>query len=212
VNAPLLFWMMLGAALAEGAWAGQESFSKSSDTDQVQVTKSELSINVSGIDNSEHAVPQTILPAVINSDFLPTEFPYEYVGKMTIEGKETLLLSKGEDVFYIAEGDILENLYRVEQIGKDSMELSYLPDAHHFLITLDSIAKRPALSTETDLENGVMESFPLQHPEDFTGAGIVLPDADSGLSEEEILESMDISPSLPESELIEQMLAPVPTP
>lgn len=53
--------------------------------------------------------------------------PYRYAGKLVQGGEYSVLLSKGDAVFPIREGDTLEGAYRVEAIGETQVTLVYLP-------------------------------------------------------------------------------------
>ncbi len=54
--------------------------------------------------------------------------PFTYTGKLVEEGKPTLVfLTKQNDNYVVRAGDVLENAYRVEEVGSETMTLSYLP-------------------------------------------------------------------------------------
>jgi hypothetical protein len=54
--------------------------------------------------------------------------PFTYTGKLVEEGKPTLVfLTKQNDNYVVRAGDVLENTYRVEEVGPETMTLSYLP-------------------------------------------------------------------------------------
>jgi hypothetical protein len=59
---------------------------------------------------------------------VPPPFPYRYMGRAEIEGEPpTVYLMKGSDIYPVAAGDTLEGVYRVEQLGDERIELTYLP-------------------------------------------------------------------------------------
>ena len=71
-------------------------------------------------------------PALKSSAVLPSapvapSMPYRYAGKLVRNGQLSVLLSKGDTVFPIKEGDTLDGGYRVEAIGESQITLIYLP-------------------------------------------------------------------------------------
>ena len=53
--------------------------------------------------------------------------PYRFAGKVRNGGEEQILVSKGDVVFAVKEGETLDGTYRVVKIGADRIELLYLP-------------------------------------------------------------------------------------
>lgn len=53
--------------------------------------------------------------------------PFEYMGKKQENGLWEVYLSRGDQVFVVREGALVEQLYRVEKIAPPSMTLLYLP-------------------------------------------------------------------------------------
>lgn len=53
--------------------------------------------------------------------------PYRFAGKMIREGKEELLLARGNNVFPVHEGELLDGAYRVQSIAPDRVTLLYVP-------------------------------------------------------------------------------------
>jgi hypothetical protein len=53
--------------------------------------------------------------------------PYRFAGKVRQGAEEQVLLSKGDMVFPVKEGDTLDGAYRVVKIGADRVELLYIP-------------------------------------------------------------------------------------
>lgn len=64
--------------------------------------------------------------------------PYRYAGKLVQGGQLSVLLSKGDTVFPIREGDTLDGAYRVEAIGETQITLMYLPMKHKESISVFS--------------------------------------------------------------------------
>jgi hypothetical protein len=69
--------------------------------------------------------------------------PYRFVGKVRQGGEEQVLVSKGDIVFAVKEGETLDGAYRVLSIRADSIELLYLP-----LNTRDSLMVNSTLDVE----------------------------------------------------------------
>jgi hypothetical protein len=53
--------------------------------------------------------------------------PYRVAGKVLLEGPPQIVLSKGNSIVTVREGDTLEDGYRVEAIHRDHVTLLYLP-------------------------------------------------------------------------------------
>jgi hypothetical protein len=68
------------------------------------------------------------------------EFPYQYVGRMEVEGRLTVHLSKGEKLYPVRVGDVLDGVFRVEGIKTDGLELTYLPQRSKQFVAFSSIA------------------------------------------------------------------------
>jgi len=64
--------------------------------------------------------------------------PYRYAGKLVQGGRQSVLLSRGDRVFPINEGETLDGAYRVESIGETQVTLTYLPLAREERIAVDS--------------------------------------------------------------------------
>lgn len=53
--------------------------------------------------------------------------PFEYMGKKQENGQWEVYLTRGDQVFVVREGSVVEQLYRVEKISPPSMTVLYLP-------------------------------------------------------------------------------------
>jgi len=53
--------------------------------------------------------------------------PYTYFGRMTEDGKTLVFLQRGERSYTVGTGDVLENVYRVDDITPTAVILTYLP-------------------------------------------------------------------------------------
>src|SRR6267378_347457 len=76
--------------------------------------------------------------------------PYRYAGKLVQGGRQSVLLSKGDRVFPINEGETLDGGYRVESMGETQVTLMYLPLAHEERIPVDSSLPVAASATRLD--------------------------------------------------------------
>jgi len=76
--------------------------------------------------------------------------PYRYAGKLVQGGRQSVLLSKGDMVFPIKEGETLDGAYRVESIGETQVTLTYLPLAREERIAVDSSLPVAAPATRLD--------------------------------------------------------------
>jgi cohesin domain-containing protein len=63
------------------------------------------------------APPKPVAPAV----------PYRIAGEVTHDGAARVVLAQGERIFSVAEGETIDNVYRVESIKSDGVTLVYLP-------------------------------------------------------------------------------------
>lgn len=53
--------------------------------------------------------------------------PFAYLGKLEQADVTRVFLTRGDSLFSVGEGDVIENTYRVEQIEERSMSFRYLP-------------------------------------------------------------------------------------
>jgi len=224
MNLRPLFWMMVGAVatLVGGAWGGKQFLPIPGEIHQTVSLKNAIKPNSDyAAENSlrrtpwvqpkadpfgekPKAVPRTVAPSVVNREPPPLVFPFEYVGKLIADGKETLYLSKGGQIYPVAEGEMLESLYRVEHIGSGSLELSYIPDARKMTITLDSITAKPASGAAIMPPGGWTGSIAPPSPNNFGREGVTQPGADPLPLEADMMQSIANSPSLPENEVLQQ--------
>ena len=74
--------------------------------------------------------------------------PYKFAGRVRKGSEEELLLSKGELVFPVKEGDTLDGTYKVVAVKPDGIELVYIPLGTTERITVSSVldATPPALA------------------------------------------------------------------
>ena len=70
--------------------------------------------------------PKTSAPIVAPAPVAPPN-PYRFAGKVVRGGEEVVLVSKGELVFPVKAGDTVDGLYKVESVGSEAIEFTYLP-------------------------------------------------------------------------------------
>jgi len=196
MNVRPLFWMMVGAGatLVSGAWGGKQYLPIPGDLHQTIPSKTAIPMEATVNLNIDYAAenvlrrtpwmkpkadpfgekpvidPRANAPVVENREPPPLVFPFEYVGKLIADGKETFYLSKGDQIYPVAKGEILDSLYRIEDISSDSIELSYLPDSRKITITLKDITAKRAASAPTMPANGMMGSVVPPPSDIFSGA------------------------------------------
>ncbi len=58
----------------------------------------------------------------------PPPFPYQFLGRLETDGKpRTIYLTKDNQVYSVAPGEVIEGTYRVVDVTPESMEVTYLP-------------------------------------------------------------------------------------
>ncbi|MNZ99389.1 hypothetical protein D3C78_1187100 [compost metagenome] len=53
--------------------------------------------------------------------------PFEFVGKLDDAQRLRVFLTRGEKIYTVTVGDVIDGTYRVERIKGDEMVLTYLP-------------------------------------------------------------------------------------
>lgn len=53
--------------------------------------------------------------------------PFSFMGRYEEEGTRIILLVKGERIYTVSEGEVIDNTYRVERLTGGQLELTYLP-------------------------------------------------------------------------------------
>ena len=81
--------------------------------------------------------------------------PYRFAGKVRNGGEEQILVSKGDLVFAVKEGETLDGAYRVMKIDADKIELLYLP-----LNSRDTILVNSTLDVEPPERTAVAAATP----------------------------------------------------
>jgi hypothetical protein len=55
------------------------------------------------------------------------QLPFTYLGRYGDSASRTVILSKGDRVYTVAVGEVIENTYRVEKLTTGMINLTYLP-------------------------------------------------------------------------------------
>lgn len=75
-------------------------------------------------------------------------FPYQFLGRLETEGKpRTVYLTKGDQVYSAAQGEVIEGTYQVLNVTAESMEVTYLPLNMKQQIAFSSIVPPAARQT-----------------------------------------------------------------
>lgn len=53
--------------------------------------------------------------------------PFSFLGRYVEDGALVILLVKGDRIYTVAEGEVIENTYRVERLTNGALEMTYLP-------------------------------------------------------------------------------------
>lgn len=53
--------------------------------------------------------------------------PFSFMGRYEEDGKRIILLVRGDRIYTVAEGEVIDNVYRVEGLTGGQLELTYLP-------------------------------------------------------------------------------------
>lgn len=53
--------------------------------------------------------------------------PFSFMGRYEEAGTRIILLVKGDRIYTVSEGDVIDNTYRVERLAGGQLELTYLP-------------------------------------------------------------------------------------
>jgi hypothetical protein len=53
--------------------------------------------------------------------------PFSFMGRYEEEGSRIILLIRGERIYTVSEGEVIDNTYRVERLAGGLLELTYLP-------------------------------------------------------------------------------------
>ncbi len=55
-------------------------------------------------------------------------FPFQYMGKLVLDdGATTVYLTKGDEIYTVRTGEVIAGSYRVDTLGADYLEVTYLP-------------------------------------------------------------------------------------
>lgn len=57
----------------------------------------------------------------------PPPVPFSYIGRLAEGGKTTVFLAAGDRNLVVHAGDVIDNTYKIEEIGQSVLVLTYLP-------------------------------------------------------------------------------------
>jgi hypothetical protein len=105
-------------------------------------------------------------------------FRYQYIGRMEVEGRTTVHLSKDSKLYPVRVGDVLDGTFRVESIKTDGIEVTYLPEKRKQFVAFSTIAPpRPP----QDNVAARAETLRQQQPIAPGSAGVPTPSASPGM-------------------------------
>lgn len=142
------------------------SSQKSSDTLQVPERRS-LGKARGELFGAPPPPPQAVATAGSSAPVVQTAppMPYRFAGRVQKGAEEEFLLSKGDLIFPVKEGETIDGIYKVVTVKPDGIELVYIP-----LGTKERIAVGSAL--DADLQRGPLAA-PLPKPTAQTPAPVV---------------------------------------
>jgi len=68
----------------------------------------------------------------------PPELPFRYVGKMVEDGNPKIFLASGDKDYTAVAGEVIEGIYRVEEVTESSVTFTYVPLDARQVLTIES--------------------------------------------------------------------------
>lgn len=141
----------------------------------------------------------------------PPSFPYVFIGRLLAEEKDAVFLSRNNQIYSVAAGDTLEGIYRIERVGSDTLEITYLPERKKTTYPFDLLAAKPAAQSATVLSQAEVPSAPPVQaqalPEGMAGG---IPGKSNGQMTEDMKQTL-ASPPPPQGEGL-NMVGTIPSP
>jgi hypothetical protein len=76
-------------------------------------------------------------------------FPYQFIGRLEADGKpQTVYLTKQDQVYAVAPGEVIEGTYRILDVTAESMEVMYLPLNMKQKIAFSAIVPTPVATRQ----------------------------------------------------------------
>ena len=92
-----------------------------------------------GLTPRSEPAPQKTTPAIAPKPAAPP-FPYKYGGWVAVGGTLRVhYLQKGNEVIAINKGDVLDGVWRVDAVGEDRIEVSFVPGGQQLSMLLASL-------------------------------------------------------------------------
>jgi len=135
----------------------------------------------------------------------PLSFPYVFIGKLFSEEKNAVFLSKSNQIYTVAAGDVLGGVYQIEHIGRDALEVTYLPEHKKLSLSFDSLATKSVLHESTLLAQSGAPA--VQHvetqapPADMVGE---IPSVENGQLTDDLRQMLAPAPP-PQGDVLEMM-------
>ena len=163
-----VYWFLCGASatLLTSAWATRqvEALSPNQDITLEKVVQQE-NTGLSHPENIHSLLMRSPWTEAKSNPFLRTEpveaqsvlsiseksvesqshgFSYVFIGKLLADEGNMVFLSKNKQIISAVQGEILDGEYRIESIGKDSLELTYLPERKRMTLSFSTFAASPS--------------------------------------------------------------------
>lgn len=140
----------------------------------------------------------------------PPSFPYVFIGRLLAEEKDAVFLSRNNQIYSVAAGDTLEGVYRIECVGSDTLEITYLPERKKTTYPFDLLAAKPAAQSATVLSQAKVPSAPPVQaqalPEGMAGE---VPSVENGQMTEDLKQMLNPPPP-PQGDVLKMMGATPP--
>jgi hypothetical protein len=72
-------------------------------------------------------IPIALPPVAPPAPSGPPSLPFQFAGRLTDSGDQIVYLTKGEQMYFVRKGEIIEATYKVLEIESQRMELLHLP-------------------------------------------------------------------------------------
>lgn len=135
-------------------------------------------------------------------------FPYVFIGRLISDEKNAVFLSRNNQIYCVVEGDTLEDVYRIERLGSDTLEITYLPEQRKITFTFDTLAEKITPQAVAALSHAdVLPTQPTQVyvlPDGMAEGGT--PSVDNGQMTEDIKQTLAPSPA--EGDILKMMGVP----
>jgi hypothetical protein len=162
MDARPIYWVLCGAGatLLTSAWGSRQVVVQPQDQNmlapisQTNFGSSQLDTNNSLMKRQpwakpkadpfskvHHVVRNVVAPPVVMPVATePISFPYVFFGRMLSGDKNAVFLSRNNLSYIVAAGDTLDSVYRIDSVGINTLEITYLPEQKKLTFPFDSLA------------------------------------------------------------------------